>query len=343
MTSGFQAMAQVRSAYQVMLSNAGDAGAMAAFIEAHNTHQATYVEAFEVGGVSYPRTDGHKLSEQEARAAISRLLASGYSALDLRPSVVEAAYPLAEEALRQEVEAAVRLAEGINQLNWRSETLDAERRQAIRELLRMPTLAGRYQDLKHAKEQARANELNPMRGFDADHLIPDKVLRGALSRDNSATLEQSFAHFMQDSQNRGSQHRFVTDAQRSAAKVLRGDHSQPAQNPTMGAYLERAFKWMEQVYVTADLGVDIAIKSSWLSSRDDFNNFSVKGFALAQAGFMTWRERQEVGRAVATALMIEAREFYTAAGLQMEAELPLFQDLSVSAAQAPVPNLGGSI
>ncbi|MDZ4191202.1 MAG: hypothetical protein U1D65_04245 [Pseudomonas sp.] len=40
MTSGFQAMAQVRSVYQVMLSNAGDAGAMAAFIEAHNTHQA---------------------------------------------------------------------------------------------------------------------------------------------------------------------------------------------------------------------------------------------------------------------------------------------------------------
>src|SRR3989338_713566 len=146
MSNGFDAMGLMRRAYEAALRDPGDPSAQAAFASAHQAHQNTFVESFDVGGISYPRTDGHKLSEREARDVISRILSNpAYSASDLRPSVIEAAYPLQGNVLRAEIEKTIRLASEINQLDWRTDTLDANSRQAIRELLRMPTLAGGYQ------------------------------------------------------------------------------------------------------------------------------------------------------------------------------------------------------
>lgn len=338
MSNAFQAMELVRNAYQAVLLNPGDPNTQAAFAAAHQAHQGVFVESFDVAGISYPRTDGHKLSESEARSVISRILASpAYSARDLRPSVVEAAYPLQDDVLRQEIEQSVRLAAEINRLDWRTETLSGAKKQAIRELLRMPTLTGSYEATSSTKKDASALALSIYRGFEADHLIPDKVLRGSLGRGASSSIRQSFATFMQDSQNKGSQHKFVTDAQANAKKLLRGNPALPARNPTVSEYLEHVSKWMAQVYTTADLGVDVALKNSGLANGGEFKAFNVKGFALAQAGFMTWRERQNVGQAVATALLIEAREFYTAAGWPMDTELPLFHDIAPTVSQQPVP------
>ncbi|WP_095101661.1 hypothetical protein [Pseudomonas sp. Irchel 3A5] len=338
MSSAFQAMSLMRQAYEAALSNPSDQGAQAAFAAAHQLHQTTFVDSFHVGGVTYPRTDGHKLSEREARAAISRVLSiPGYSAADLRPSVIEAAYPLQEDVLRDEIESVIRVANEINQLDWRNDTLDPTSKHAIRELLRMPTLAGGYETLSNTKSTERAHLLSIYRGYDADHLIPDKVLRGSLLRGQSFSLNHSFATFMQDSQNKGSQHKFVTDEQRKTRKLLRGDLQSPAKNPTTGEYLEHVFKWMTQVYTMADLGVDVAVRDSGLANGSEFKNFNVKGFALAQAGFMTWAERKDVGRAVAVALLIEAREFYTSAGWTMDRELPLFHDIPPTVNQQQVP------
>ncbi|WP_454561985.1 hypothetical protein [Pseudomonas sp. AIG] len=338
MSNGFYAMGLMRRAYEAASRHPVDPAALAAFAAAHQAQQDTYVESFEVGGISYPRTDGHKLSEREAREVISRILSNpAYTVLDLRPSVIEAAYPLEDEVLRTEIKATVTLANEINQLDWQTASLDASSRQAIRELLRMPTLAGGYKIISQAKSSANVHLLNIYRGYDADHLIPDKVLRGSLLRGQSFSLNQSFATFMQDSQNRGSQHKYVTDAQKKARKALRGDPKQPARNPTTGEYLAHALEWMTHVYTTADLGVDVAIMDNALGNKGDYKDFNVKGFALAQAGYMTWRERKEVGRAVAVALMIEAREFYTAAGWTMDRELPLFYDIPATVNQQPVP------
>lgn len=338
MSNAFQAMELVRHAYQAVQLNPGDPNTQAAFAAAHQAHQGAFVESFDVAGISYPRTDGHKLSESEARSVISRILANpAYSVLDLRPSVVEAAYPLQDDVLRQEIEQSVQLAAEITRLDWRTDTLNDARKKAIRELLRMPTLTGSYADTSRAKKYANAHTVSIYRGFEADHLIPDKVLRGSLVRGASSSIRHSFATFMQDSQNKGSQHKFVTDAQANAKKLLRGNPAFPARNPTVGQYLEHVSKWMAQVYTTADLGVDVVIKNSSLANGDEFKAFNVKGFALAQAGFMTWRERQCVGQAVATALLIDAREFYTAAGWPMDTELPLFHDIAPIVSQQPLP------
>lgn len=338
MSSSFYAMTLMRRAYEAALRDPSDPAAQAAFVAAHQAQQHTFVDSFQVAGITYPRTDGHTLSEREAREVISRILSNpAYSVSDLRPSVVAAAYPIQDEVLRAEIEATVAVANEINQLDWRTDSLDATRKQAVRELLRMPTLAGGYKIISRAKSAANVHLLNIYRGYDADHLIPDKVLRGTLLRGQSFSLDQSFATFMQDSQNRGSQHKFVTDAQKNARKMLRGDTRLPAKNPTTGEYLEHVLEWMTHVYTTADLGVDVAVQHSGLANSDEFKQFNVKGFALAQAGFMKWNERKSVGRAVAMALLIEAREFYTAAGWAMDRELPLFYDIAPTVNQQPVP------
>ncbi|BBG85999.1 hypothetical protein AHGSH82_031440 [Aeromonas hydrophila] len=338
MNDEFDAMGLMRRAYEAALRNPGDHAAQSVFADAHQAHQNTFVESFDVGGISYPRTDGHKLSEREAREVISKILSDpAYSVSDLRPSVIEAAYPLQSEVQRDEIKATVRLANEINRLDWRTDTLDANSKNAIRELLRMPTLAGGYKIISQTKSAANADVLNIYRGFDADHLIPDKVLRGSLLRGQSFSLNHSFATFLQDSQNSGSQHKFVTDAQKQTRKLMRGDPKQPARNPTTGEYLQHVLEWMTHVYTTAELGVDVAVMNSGLANGNEFKRFNVKGFALAQAGFMTCTERKNVGRAVAVALLIEAREFYTAAGWTMDRELPLFHDIPSKVKQQPVP------
>ena len=338
MNSSFAAMTLMRNAYEAALRAPSDAVAQAAFVAAHQAQQHTFVDSFDVAGITYPRTDGHTLSEREAREVISRILSNpAYSVSDLRPSVIEAAYPLQADVLRAEIEATVALANKINGLDWRTDALDASTKQAMRELLRMPTLAGGYKIISQVKSATNAQVLNIYRGYDADHLIPDKALRGSLHRGQSFSLDQSYATFMQDSQNRGSQHKFVTDAQKHTRKRLRGDPTLPAKNPTTGEYLEHVLEWMTHVYTTADLGVDVAVRNSGLANSDEFKRFNVKGFALAQAGFMTWNERKSVGRAVAMVLLIEAREFYTAAGWPMDRELPLFYDVPSTVTQQPVP------
>jgi len=319
MNSQFAAMSRVRSAYAAVLQNPGDVNAQAAFQAAHQAEQNTYVDAFDVGGISYPRSDGHKMSEREARAVISKLLTTPGEVLNLRPSVIEAAYPLEDEVLRDEINGVVALARDINRLDWRTDTLDAKSKEKIRELLRMPTLAGAYKAIKKTKSVANRSVLSIYRGYDADHLIRDEVLRGMAVRKQSSTLDESFATYLQDSQNKGSQHRYVTEQQDLALKKLLASTAKP----TLGAYLEHVFVWMTHVYTTADLGVDVAIKKSHLGSGDDFARFSVKGFALTQAGYMTWPERQEVGRAVALALMIEARDFYAGLNKGLDYVLPI--------------------
>lgn len=337
MINAFHAMQHVRSAYQAALNNPGDKTLHAEFAAAHQTFQGVHVESFDVAGIAYPRTDGHTLSEREARAAISRTLSNpAYSVLDLRPSVIEAAYPLLDEVLREEIAATVQLANEINRLDWRTATLDENSKQSIRELLRMPTLTGGYASLSRIRGSANEQARSIYRGYEPDHLIPDKVLRGSASRNESTSLNQSFATFMQDSQNKGSQHKFVTDAQQQARKSLRGDPAQPARNPTVSDYLPYVLEWMTHVYTAADLGVDVAVLNSRMANAAEFKLFNVKGFALAQAGFMTWPERQVVGRAVAMALVIEAREFYTAAGWTMDTELPLFNDTPLATPPLPV-------
>lgn len=347
MNDAFAAMKDVRSAYDAVSQNPGDVMAQAAFAAAHQAHANTYVEAFDIGGVTYPRTDGHKLSEREARAAISKLLASGHSARDFRPSVIRAAYPLAEEVLHQEVEEMVCLAKEIVALDWLTAVIDPAIKTKVRALLRMPTECGSYDDMQKAKKAAneRRNQalLNhepfdePLRGYDADHLIPDQVLRGSCLRNASVTKAGSYATWLQDSQNAGSQHKFATDAQNDAKKRIEDDQGN-RNNPKVSQYLQYAFEWMTDLYTVDHLAVDIAIHDTRLRNGDHYNEFSVKGFALAQAGFMTWHERQLIGKAVATVLLIDAREFYTSIGWGMDEELPLFNDIKPTVAQQPIPN-----
>lgn len=346
MSSAFQNMQAVRSAFEAAMLSPADASAQAAFASAHGTYAGSYVESFEVMGVTYPRTDGHKLSEREARAVISRLLASGKSAQDFRPSVIQAAYPLEQEVLRQEVEEAVKLAKQITALKWTTDSLDAASKAAIRALLRMPTECGSYKSLQKEKKAANARRKEaeakgvryhePLLGREADHLIPDKVLRGSLVRGQSKTKAGSYATWLQDSQNGGSQHKFATDAQNAAKLDIQGSQQNPV-NPTVGEYLAYVFEWMKDIYTVDHLMVDIAVNDTFLEDGDEFKAFSVKGFALAQAGFMTYAERQLIGKAVATALLIDAREFYTSIGWGMDVELPLFNNVAPTTAQQPLP------
>ena len=170
MNSSFAAMALMRNAYEAALRDPSDAVAQAAFVAAHQAQQHTFVDSFDVAGITYPRTDGHTLSEREAREVISRILSNpAYSVSDLRPSVIEAAYPLQADVLRAEIEATVALANKINGLEWRTDALDASTKQAMRELLRMPTLAGGYKIISQVKSAANAQVLNIYRGYDADH------------------------------------------------------------------------------------------------------------------------------------------------------------------------------
>lgn len=347
MTDAFSAMKDVRAAYDAVVLAPNDPVAIATFAAAHQAHANTYVEAFDVGGVTYPRTDGHKLSEREARGAISRLLASGSTAMDFRPSVIRAAYPLPEEVVRQEVVEMVALAKDIVALNWRTDVIDDATKTKVRALLRMPTDCGSYKTMQKAKTAAGRRRCKakdqqrpydePLIGYDADHLIPDQVLRGSCTRNNSATKAGSYATWLQDSQNEGSQHRFATNAQNEAKKkiaIAQGNQD----NPTLGQYMEYVFEWMTDIYTMADLSVDIAIHDTHLGSGEHFEQYAVKGFALAQAGFMTWPERQLIGKAVATVLMIDALEFYASINMNKDYVLPLFSDIPPTVTQQPVPN-----
>ncbi|WP_019939527.1 hypothetical protein [Bordetella sp. FB-8] len=341
MSQVFQHMTAVRTAFDACLRTPGDAAARARFVAEHQNHQGSFVESFDVGGITYPRTDGHRLSELLARSAIDEFLNRNGAPSDLKLDVVAVAYPLSGEVLRQEIEAVVKTARAIAALDWKAASVAVDDARALRELLRMPTTADTYDALRAKVRTGMVDGINPYFGFNADHLIADKALRGVgTGRGDSSTKAEGFATFLQDGQNKGSQHKFATDAQNAVYQTFK----LLGRNPTLGEYLERVHIWMTNIYTLADLTVDAVANNRHMSSARDFQEHQVKGFAIAQAGFMTWPERQQVGRAIATALLIEAREHYTRIGWPMTRELPLISDTLAASAPVivpPQPALGG--
>lgn len=320
MSTAFANMQSVRTAFAALQSDPADAAARAAFLAEHEQYRDAYVESFDLAGATYPRTDGHRLSEAQARQAIDKALGAGALPQDLKPGVIAAAYPLPEEVLREEIEATVRTAKAIAGLNWKTDAVSSADLGRVRELLRMPTVTGSYVQLRQLADKIKPGAVNPYRGYNADHLIPDKALRGVSTvREDSPTKASSFATFLQDGQNKGSQHKFATDGQ----NFVLAQFKQLGRNPSVEEYLDCVFKWMSRIYTQADLVVDGAVKSNLMSSGSDFTRYAVKGYAVAQAGFMTWSEREAVGKAIATALLIEARQHYSAIGWHLARELPL--------------------
>lgn len=331
----------VRDAFDRCLRAPNDASARDAFLSAHDQHQGAYVDAFTVGGITYPRTDGHRLNESQARSAISRYLQKGGAPADIKPGMMAVAYPRRSDAIRVEIEAAVAIAKRVNNLDWRSADLPETDAKELRELLRMPSEAGTYAELRTLASNGGKNGApNPYRGYNADHLIPDKAIRGLSTvRHDSLTEAGGFATFLLDGQNKGSQHKYATDAQNAVTaefKVMQ-------RNPTMGEYLERVLKWMTNIYTMENLVVDGLVNNPRLNRKNEFQKFGVKGFALAQAGFMTKEERRNVGNAIATALVIQARKHCEAQGWTMDRELPLVHDLAVSPKNQKPPTAVGAV
>ncbi|WP_027867065.1 hypothetical protein [Massilia alkalitolerans] len=324
----FQTMKAVRDAFDACLHNPADAAARKDFAAMHQKNMGSFVEAFDVGGITYPRTDGHRLSETQARQTISAFLAGGGMPSQLKPGVVAIAYPLPDEVLRNEIQAVVQIAQKVEGLDWKADSIAPAEAAALRDLLRMPTTAATYAELRKAVQQGTTGGINPYRGYDADHLIPDKAMRGISTvRSASTTKAEGFATFLQDGQNKGSQHKFATDAQ----NAVRQHFEALKRNPTVGEYLEHVRVWMTNIYTRADLAVDSVVNNDSMRSRSAFESRHVKGFAIAQAGFMTWPERQSVGRAIATALLMEARDHYNAIGWTMNKELPLIKSAALVA------------
>ncbi|MEX3982398.1 hypothetical protein AB4Y45_25845 [Paraburkholderia sp. EG287A] len=319
MSVAFHDMRAVREAFDACQRAPDDPAALNHFRALHTANQDQFVESFDVGGVTYPRTDGHRLSEAQAREAISKYLETG-SPADLNAQTVAIAWPLPDEVLRQEIETVVKIASAVEKLDWRTDEIAASDVSALRELLRMPTSTGSYGDLR-----SQVGHGLVVRGYDADHLIPDKAMRGRTTlRGDSPTKASGFATFLQDGQNRGSQHKFATDAQITVRQYF----ATLDRNPTVGEYLERVHVWMTNIYTTADLAVESLLSDPAMRSGADFQKENVKGYAIAQAGFMTWPERQKVGRAIATALLIQARNHYRDMNWDMNRELPLVRNAS---------------
>lgn len=338
MSAPFDHMLAVRTAFDAL--GGGGAAARAAFLAAHAAHRDAYVVSFELAGATYPRTDGHRLSESQARQAIDKALSEGAAPEDLKPGVLRAAYPLPTEVLRHEIEQTVRAAAAIATLDWKTDRVAAADAAKVRDLLRMPTNTGSYAALRKLADARPPGQGRPYRGYSADHLITDKALRGvATVRKGSPTKASSFATFLQDGQNKGSQHKFATDAQ----NLVRAEFALLGRNPTVDEYLQRAFIWMQRIYTRADLVVDGALRDNDMIDGDDFRRFLVKGYAVSQAGFMTWAERETVGRAIATALLIEARDHYAAIGWPLARELPLIGGTTRRRrARAPSPPSSGN-
>lgn len=334
MSHAFDAMSAVRAAHDACLKNPGDAAAAQYFKDLHQLHEGTFVDAFEVAGISYPRTDGHRLSESQARTALSAFLADDGLAADVKPGVLAAAYPHAAEVLREEIESIVQSASEILALDWQSAQLDGATVARLRDLLRMPTEAGAFDQLKDKVKRPGGDGPNPYRGFNVDHLIPDQDLRGlGVSREQSLTLEAGFSTFLLDGQNRGSQHKYATDCQAAVRKHFRT----LGRNPTLGEYLAYAKTWMTKIYVTADLVVDGLVNEAPMAEKLEFSEMQVKGYAMAQAGFMTWPERQLVGEAVATALVIQARDHYASLGWPLTQEMKMVRQRA--AVRGAVPSV----
>jgi len=153
-------------------------------------------------------------------------------------------------------------------------------------------------------------------------VIADKALRGVdTGRRDSLTEAWGLATLLQDGQNKGSQHKYATDGQ----NMVYAEFKAMGRNPTVGEYMERAFIWMTSIYTRADLVVEGAMKNSLMGNSSDFRDHQVKGHAVAQAGYMTWPEREIVGRAIATTLMITLREHFAAHEWGLTRELPLIQ------------------
>lgn len=308
----FAAMKQVRDAFSILHANAHDPNALSVFSAIYAQHRYTFVPAFDVAGITYPRTDGHKLSEEQARYALDTLLypamGKAYAIDKIKYSVIEAAFPVQEEVLRQEIEKSVSVARQILELEVDSKWVNTAwppQGIEIRQLLRMPTQTGTYDELTKLRGAKYPMDRNPYRGYQADHLIVDEAYREVgVSRRASKTDNETFTTYLLDGPNEGAQHRFVTNAQNMAKKK----YIESGENPTVQEYLTDALEWMTDIYTRSELGVDVSVTDKFLK-RGAETPFYVKGYAISQAGFMKWEERKVVGRAIALLLVIEALDF----------------------------------
>ena len=278
--------------------------------DVHQQAASLHITEFElVGGGTYPRTTEQLLTEEQVRDSITAALKEGVRPSHINPKSIERAYPTRTQAVRQEVERLLSVADSVLALNL----LDlAENSQAlppgvndILDALAQPPIYGTYEEVRDEqirlnKEAKENNQRQPYIGYQADHMVRDQLHRKpGEKREDNPLHDIGFATLLHDGQVPGTQHKYATDAQVAYIKKC----AVTGAEPTIRDAVEAAQVWMKEIYLSGGLAIDYVREPELTPKGQILKAETLKsmeaGFGLHSGGLMTRREREKIAAAAA--------------------------------------------